>query len=65
MTASVEEVGGQLDKAAEVCAQNGVRFTKLRRQILSLVLAAAGPVGAYDLLDRLRAAGKAAAPHRR
>jgi Fur family zinc uptake transcriptional regulator len=62
MTASAEEVGGQLDKAAEVCAQNGVRFTKLRRQILSLVLAAAGPVGTYDLLDRLRAAGKAAAP---
>jgi len=62
MATNVEDLGGRLDKAAEICAQHGARFTKLRREILSLVLAADGPVGAYDLLDRLRETRKAAAP---
>jgi Fur family zinc uptake transcriptional regulator len=62
MAMSVEDVRGQLDKAAEICEQRGVRFTWLRREILSLVLAADGPVGAYDLLDRFKETHKAAAP---
>lgn len=59
---NVKEVGGQLDRAAEVCEQHGVRFTELRREILSLILAANGPVGAYELLDQLKATRKGAAP---
>ena len=62
MSASMKEVGGQLDRAAEVCEQHGVRFTELRREIMSLILAADGPVGAYDLLDRLKETRRGAAP---
>jgi Fur family zinc uptake transcriptional regulator len=62
MPMSAEDVTGQLDRAAEICEQHGVRFTWLRREVLSLVLAADGPVGAYDLLDRLKETHKAAAP---
>src|ERR1700759_2359218 len=62
MAVSVVEVGRHLEKAAEICAQHGVRFTRLRREVLSLILAASGPVGAYELLDRLREHRKAAAP---
>ena len=62
MATNVGDFRGRLDKAAEICAQQDVRFTELRREILSLVLAADGPAGAYDLLDRLRQTRKAAAP---
>lgn len=62
MPTSAEKVGDQLTRAAEICAHHGVRFTGLRREILSLVLAADGPVGAYHLLDQLRETRKAAAP---
>lgn len=46
----------QLDLAARLCERRGARLTDLRRQVLALVLAAGRPIGAYDLLDRLRAA---------
>jgi Fur family zinc uptake transcriptional regulator len=59
---SVKDVIGQLDKAAAICEQHGVGFTWLRREVLSLVLAADRPVGAYDLLNRLKETHKAAAP---
>ena len=53
LAVSVEDVGGWLGKAAEICEQHGVRFTELRREILSLLLAADGPVCAF----RRKAAG--------
>jgi Fur family zinc uptake transcriptional regulator len=62
MPVSVEDVMDKLDKAAEVCEQHGARFTRLRREVMSLVLAADGPVGAYNLLDRLKETHKAATP---
>jgi Fur family zinc uptake transcriptional regulator len=52
----------QLGQAADTCAGRGVRLTELRRQVLSLILEAEGPMTAYRLLDRLRAMRKGAVP---
>ena len=51
-----------LDRAAALCVRRGVRLTELRRDVLGLVLESAAPVGAYDLLDRLRARRGGGAP---
>jgi Fur family zinc uptake transcriptional regulator len=51
-----------LDHAEALCAERGVRLTGLRRQVLGLILEAEGPLGAYDLLERLRAQRGPAAP---
>ncbi len=51
-----------LDRAAALCAQRGARLTALRRDVLGLILDAQSPVGAYDLLDRLRARRGGGAP---
>lgn len=52
----------RLDRAAEAAAHQGVRLTELRRQVLSLILEADGPVTAYQLLDRLKQTRKGAVP---
>ena len=52
----------QLDDAAAACAAKGGRLTPIRRSVLALVVRAAGPVGAYALLDRLKAERANAAP---
>jgi Fur family zinc uptake transcriptional regulator len=39
-----------------------VRLTELRREVLGLILDSPAPVGAYDLLDRLRARRGGGAP---
>jgi Fur family zinc uptake transcriptional regulator len=51
-----------LDRAAAVCEHRGARLTELRRQVLGLILDAAAPTGAYELLDRLRQTRRRAAP---
>ena len=51
-----------LDRAEAQCARRGAQLTELRRQVLRLVLEAEQPVGAYALLDRLKALRGAAAP---
>jgi Fur family zinc uptake transcriptional regulator len=51
-----------LDHAAATCAHRGVQLTELRRQVLRLVLEAEQPIGAYALLDRLKASRAGAAP---
>jgi Fur family transcriptional regulator, zinc uptake regulator len=43
-----------LDAADALCAKEGVRLTALRRRVLELVWGGHGPLGAYDILDRLR-----------
>ena len=49
--------------AAEArCLRAGVQLTELRRQVLALVLEAEQPLGAYALLDRLKAQRPGAAP---
>ncbi len=51
-----------LDRAEALCARRGAQLTALRRQVLALVLESPQPVGAYALLDRLKAARAGAAP---
>jgi Fur family zinc uptake transcriptional regulator len=49
--------------AAETyCKKHGLSFTPLRRQVLELVWSSHGPIGAYELLDKLRASRGNAEP---
>jgi Fur family zinc uptake transcriptional regulator len=56
---SVEQL---LERAAGLCAGRGAQLTDLRRQVLGLVLASDQPLGAYTLLDQLKATRAGAAP---
>ncbi|MCZ8124582.1 MAG: Fur family transcriptional regulator [Magnetospirillum sp.] len=55
-------VAGALAAARDVCAQRGERFTELRGRVLELVWESHRPIGAYAILERLRADGRSAAP---
>ncbi|QYU70386.1 transcriptional repressor [Leptolyngbya sp. 15MV] len=59
MTDTLDEA---LDRAAVACRARGAQLTDLRRQVLRLGLASPAPVGAYALLDQLRAERPGAAP---
>ncbi len=48
--------------AEALCARKGLRLTKIRRRVLEMVWQGHNPVGAYELLDRLRDEHKGAAP---
>ena len=52
----------RLAQAEESCVRRGTRLTDIRRLVLSLIFAHRGPVGAYALLDGLRAERANAAP---
>jgi Fur family zinc uptake transcriptional regulator len=56
------EMTRALDAAAARCGRAGAQLTELRRQVLALVLEADQPLGAYALLDRLKAQRPGAAP---
>jgi Fur family zinc uptake transcriptional regulator len=51
-----------LMQAEQACLRRGAQLTPLRRQVLDLVLQSDAPVGAYALLDRLKADRPGAAP---
>jgi Fur family zinc uptake transcriptional regulator len=51
-----------LREAEEACLRRGAQLTPLRRRVLEMVLASDQPIGAYALLDRLRAERPGAAP---
>jgi Fur family zinc uptake transcriptional regulator len=51
-----------LTQADALCARRGTRLTDLRREVLSLILAAGQPMGAYALLEQMRATRRATAP---
>ncbi|MBF0561812.1 MAG: transcriptional repressor [Alphaproteobacteria bacterium] len=55
-------VAAALDAADGLCARRGVRLTTLRRRVLELVWGQHEPVGAYLLLEGLKAEGRQAAP---
>ena len=48
--------------AEQLCRDQGLRFTALRRRVLELVWNSHAPVGAYDILNELGQGGKNAAP---
>lgn len=41
-------------QAEQQCLKEGVRLTPLRKEVLSLIFTAQGPMGAYDLLAKLK-----------
>lgn len=55
-------IGDAVAAAERLCARSGQRLTKLRRRILEMIWQEHRPVGAYELLDRLRGEHKGAAP---
>ena len=55
-------IAGALGSAERICEHRGVRFTPVRRRVLELVWQSHGPIGAYEVLDRLRAERRRAAP---
>jgi Fur family zinc uptake transcriptional regulator len=55
-------VAERLAEAGRLCTKNGALLTELRRSVLELILAADGPLTAYQLLDQLKAVRKSAVP---
>jgi Fur family zinc uptake transcriptional regulator len=51
-----------LQSAERLCQEKGLAFTPLRRQVYALIAEESTPVGAYDLLDRLKQQRGNAAP---
>ena len=51
-----------LENAQSICLRNGTRLTPQRQQVLELIWENHKPIGAYELLDRLRDQGIKAAP---
>jgi len=49
-------------RAESVCTARGARLTALRRAVLKIIWESHSPIGAYDILDRLRETGRRAAP---
>jgi len=62
MASAAASLDQALAAAAQACARRGAQLTELRRQVLRLILEAEAPVGAYALLDRLKADRPGAAP---
>src|SRR5690606_948628 len=51
-----------LGKAEKLCDQRGVRLTPARREVFAILAAEEGAIGAYDLLDKLKASVPNAKP---
>lgn len=51
-----------LEAAVSLCAARGQNLTELRRRVLEIICGAGRPIGAYAILDRLRADGRSGAP---
>jgi Fur family transcriptional regulator, zinc uptake regulator len=51
-----------ISRAAELSARRGLHLTELRRRVLELVWRSHEPIGAYEILARLRRRGRPAAP---
>ncbi len=51
-----------MELAERVCAQNHVRFTKLRRDVLECLSSASHPLKAYDIIEQLRTKGERLTP---
>ncbi len=53
-------VADTLTHAEKTCDVRGVRLTPLRRRVLGVLAASHAPVGAYDIVERLKKTGEAA-----
>ena len=51
-----------LEAAEQLCETRGSRLTTLRRRVLEIILDSGQPLGAYAILDMLRADGRRGAP---
>ena len=51
-----------LERAEVLCRERGVRLTEQRKSVLRLLCASDKPMGAYELLDRMRGVVKNPAP---
>jgi len=58
-TAALPEALAQAEAA---CAERGVRLTPIRRAVLEALFASHAPMGAYEILDALNAAGAEGGP---
>jgi len=47
-------VEARLAEAESLCIASGARLTPLRKQVLELILKASSPMGAYDLLAKMK-----------
>lgn len=56
------EVAAALAHAETLCRTRGVRLTAQRREVLELVCREGQPLGAYEVLERLRARAPRTAP---
>jgi Fur family transcriptional regulator, zinc uptake regulator len=59
---SPTDVARLLRDADALCEERGLAFTPLRREVFELVCRHSNSVGAYELLDELRAVRDSAAP---
>ncbi|WP_137387823.1 transcriptional repressor [Rhodoligotrophos defluvii] len=55
-------VGETIARAERSCARAGARLTPLRREVLEIIASGHEAVGAYDIIDRMGAAGDRPAP---
>ncbi len=56
-------VEARLLEAEQICASAGARLTPLRKEVLELILNASSPMGAYDLLAKIKSSSdRPAAP---
>jgi len=56
------DINKALKQADIICKRNGLKLTKLRQDVLSLILKEGGYVKAYDLLDELKKIDPSAKP---
>ncbi|WP_168406750.1 transcriptional repressor [Acinetobacter indicus] len=49
-----QNIEQRLAEAESLCAATGARLTPLRREVLELILNASRPMGAYDLLAKIK-----------
>ena len=52
------EPGDVVARAERLCRERGLQFTPLRRDVLAAVAAEPGPLGAYDIAERLSGPGR-------
>ena len=51
-----------LEAAKQRCAEQGLRLTPIRTQVLEIIWASHNPIGAYDVLQKLQEQGHKPAP---